>query len=73
MRAICGVQLKDKKRSTDLMFMLGLRETMGQLSIANSVCWYCHDLRRVDSHVLRRALHFEVEGQRKKGRPSGTW
>ena len=24
-------------------------------------------------HVLRRALDFEVEGQRKKGRPKRTW
>ena len=24
-RAMCGVQLKDRKRSTDLMFMLGVK------------------------------------------------
>ena len=24
-------------------------------------------------HVLRRALDFEVEGQRKKGRPKREW
>ena len=41
-RAICGVQLKDRKRSMDLMFMLGLNETMEQLTIANSVRWYGH-------------------------------
>ena len=67
-RAMCGVQLKDRKRSADLMFMLDLRETIDQLSMANSVRWYCHVLRRKDGHVLRRALDFEVEGQRKKGR-----
>ena len=55
-RAMCGVQLKDRKRSTDLMFMLGLKETMGQLAMANSVHWYGHVLRREDCHVLRRAL-----------------
>ena len=33
--------------------------------MANSVCWY--------DHVLRRALSFEVEGQRKKGRLNRTW
>ena len=37
-RAMCGVQLKDRKRSTDLMFMLGLNETIDQLTMANSVC-----------------------------------
>ena len=30
-------------------------------------------LRREDGHVLRRAFVFEVEGQRKKGRPKRTW
>ena len=30
-------------------------------------------LRREDDHVLRRALDFEVEGQRKNGRPKRTW
>ena len=27
-RAMCGVQLNDRKRFLDLMFMLGLKETM---------------------------------------------
>ena len=30
-------------------------------------------LRREDGHVLRRALDFEVEGQRKTGRPMRAW
>ena len=68
-----GVQLEDRKITTDVLFMLGLRETIDQLAIANSVRWYCHVLRREDGHVLRRALHFEVEGQRKKGRTKMTW
>ena len=72
-RAMYGVQLKDRKRSTDLMFMLGLNETIDQFSIANSVGWYGHSLRREGGHVLRRALDFEVEGQRKKGRLRRTW
>ena len=36
-RAICGVQLKDGKRSTSLMFMLGMDKTIDQLAMANSV------------------------------------
>ena len=72
-RAMCGVQLIDSNRSTDLMFMLGLSETIDQLSMANSHRWHCHVLRREDGHVLRRALDFEVKGQRKKGRLSRTY
>ena len=37
------------------------------------VLWYDNPLRRKDGYVLRRALDFEVEGQRKKGRPKKTW
>ena len=31
-RAMCGVQLKDRKTSTDLMFMLGLKEAIDLLA-----------------------------------------
>ena len=55
------------------MFNLGLTENIDQLAISNSVHWYCHVLRREDGHVLRRALDFEVEGQRKKERSKRTW
>ena len=68
-RAMCGVQLK----SMDLMFMLGLNESMDQLAMANSVRWNSHVLKREDGHVMRRELDLEVEGQRKKGRPKRTW
>ena len=72
-RAMCGVQLKDIERSTGLIFLLGLNETMDQLAMANSVHWYGHVLRREDGHFLRRAVDFEVEGQRMKGRPKRKW
>ena len=41
--------------------------------MANSVCWYGHVLRRVDGYVLRRALDFEVDGQRKNRRLRRRW
>ena len=44
-RAMCGIQLKDRKRSTDLKFMLGLDEIIDHLAITNSVRWYCQVLR----------------------------
>ena len=39
-RAMCEVQLKEIKRSMDLM--LGLGETLDQLAMVNSVCLYGH-------------------------------
>ena len=45
-RAMCVVQLKDRRRSADLMFMLGLKETIYQLTIANcSLVWSCVEER----------------------------
>ena len=40
------------------MMMMGLNETMYQLTMASSALWYWHVLRWQDSHVLRRALDF---------------
>ena len=62
-----------KSSAKDLMLMLGLNETIDQSSITNSVRCYGHVLRKEDGHVLRRALDFGVEGQRKKGRLKMTW
>ena len=55
------------------MSILGLKETIDQLTMANSVHWYGHVLRREDGHIIRRVLDFEVESQWKKGRPKRTW
>ena len=48
MRTMCRVQLNDRKTSTDLMFILGLIETMDQLAMMNSVCWLGDVMRRED-------------------------
>ena len=72
-RAMCGVKLMDKKKTEDLMELLGLEESVVQLAKANAVRWYGHVLRSEDGHALRRALEFEVKGRRKRGRPKRTW
>ena len=50
-RAMRGVQLKDRKRFTDLMAMLGLIKAIDQLAIADSVHWYANVLRREGGQV----------------------
>ena len=72
-RAMCGAKLMERKRTEDLIEMLGLKETVVQMAKANGVRWYGHVLRRDDGHVLRKALEFEVKGKRKRGRPRKTW
>jgi len=66
-RAMCGAKLMEKKRTEDLMEMLGLKETVAQMAKANGGRWYGHVLRRNDGHVLRKALEFEVSIKRKPG------
>ena len=62
-RAMCGEKVMEKKRTEDLMEMLGLKETVVQMAKANGVRWYRHVLRRDDGHFLRKALGVQSEGQ----------
>ena len=70
-RAMCGVQLKDRKISTDLIFLFGLNETKYHMAMANSVRLYVHVLRREDGHVLRRALDLRSMVKGRKGGQRG--
>ena len=72
-RAMCGAKLMEKKRTEDLMEMLGLKEAAVQVAKANGVRWYGHVSSRDDGHILRKALEFEVRGKRKRGRPKKMW
>ena len=64
---MCSISQTSNK-SKVLTWMLGLNETIDRLAMADGVHWYGHVLRREDGHILKRALCFEVEGQRKKWR-----
>ena len=72
-RAMSVAKLMEKKRTEDLMEMLGWTKTVVQMAKANGVSWYGHVLRRDDGHVLRKALEFEMKGKKKRGRPKKTW
>ena len=65
LRAMCGAKLMEEKRTEDLIEMLGLKETVVQMSKAIGVRWYGHMLRGHDGHVLRKPLELEVKGKRK--------
>ena len=72
-RAMCGVKLIEKRRSLELMSLLGLKDTLDRLARAERVRWYGHVLRWDNGDVLRRALDFDVAGKRGRGRPNMTW
>ena len=48
------------------MFMLGLNETVDQLTIANSVCWYGHVLTMVASREGHLISRLKEEGEAKE-------
>ena len=47
-------------------------EANDRLAMASSVCRDGHMLRREDNYILKSALDFEFEGQRKKDNPKWT-
>ena len=53
-RSICGVQLKDRKRSKDFMLMFGLNKAKSVgYGKQSSLVWSCVE-EREDDHVLRK-------------------
>ena len=66
------ITAQSRKRTIDLIFMLGLKQNTDQLALAYTVHWYGCLLRREDGHVLR-TLDFKIEDQKKKWRLKRTW
>ena len=73
MRAMFRENIIEKRRSQELIGLLGLKDTLDGLAMASRVRWYGHVLRRDSGDVLGKALDFEVEGRRGRGRPNMTW
>ena len=49
--------------------MLGIKESLDRMAKASSMRWYGHVLRKDDENVIAKALKFEVNGSRGRGRP----
>ena len=73
MRAMCGIEIIEKRRSQELLSLLGLKDTFDGLARTSGVRCYGHVLRKDHGDVLRRALYFEVAVRRGRGRPNMTW
>jgi len=69
----CGVKLIDRKKSEELMDMLGIEKTIDRLAKENGLRLYGHVLRREEGSALKKTLHFEVDGTRKRGSPRLIW
>jgi len=51
-RGMCGVKLMDRRNTEELMFMLGLEESLDRMAKVSSMWWYGHVLKREDNYVL---------------------
>jgi hypothetical protein len=72
-RMMCGVKLRDRKSSSELMSMVGLSEDMVTLVRKSRLRWYGHVMRRDEGVGIRRVLEFEVAGEIGRGRPPMGW
>jgi hypothetical protein len=69
-RMMCGVQLRDRKISNQLMSIVGINEDIVTLVRKSRLRWYRHLMRRDEGAGIRRVLEFEVAG---RGRPRVRW
>ena len=53
--------------------MLGIKESLDRMAKASSIRWYGHVLRKEDKNVKVKALKFEVNDSRGRGKPKQTW
>ena len=53
--------------------MSGIKESLDRMAKASSIRWYRHMLRKDDENVIVKALQFEVNGSKGRGRPTQTW
>ena len=52
--------------------MLDIKESLDRMAIGSSMLWYGHLLRKEDENVIVKALKFEVNGSRGRGKPKQT-
>ena len=64
-RAMCGVNLVDKRNTVELMDMLRLEKAADKLTRENGMRWY--------GHVLMKAMVHKVDGKCKQGQPRIKW
>ena len=53
--------------------MLGTKKSLDRTANASSMRWNGHVLRKEDENVIEKALKFEVNSSRGRGRPKQTW
>ena len=71
-RWMCGVALKDRKRSEDLLDRLGI-ESVAVVVRRSRLRWFGHVERMSEDNWVSACRAIEVEGSRGRGRGRKTW
>ena len=72
-RRLCGVSLRERKRSEELQQMVGVVEDIVGVVTKARLRWYGHVMRREESEGIRKVVEFEVSGAMPRGRPKMMW
>ena len=71
-RWMCGVSLKDRKRSVDLYSLLGV-QSVDEVVRRSRLRWFGHVERKNGDDWVSACRKVEVAGARCKGRKRKTW
>ena len=72
LRQILGIRWFDLVTTEDLLTRTNEQRVVEQI-LCRRWRWIGHTLRRPDSNIAKRALRWNPQGQRKRGRPRNTW
>ena len=71
-RWMCGVSLKDRKRSVDLYSLLGV-ESVAEVVRQGRLRWFGHVERKSENDWVSACRNVVVAGVRRAGRGRKTW
>ena len=72
-RIMCGVRLLERRKSMELLSLLGIEDDILSTVMKSRLRWYGHVRRREPEDGIRKVLDVEVDGRRGKGRPQLSW
>ena len=72
LRRLCGVTLRDRVSSDEVLRRVGLESVLLKIR-EKRMAWFGHVYRRNEEDPLCRVKNVEASGRRPRGRPKKTW
>ena len=71
-RRMCGISLKDRRRSADLLKLMGIAG-VEEIMDSSALRWLGHVERKEELDWVSLCRGIEVEGEVRRGRKMNTW